>query len=139
LLPARKYRFLLTPDQPYNQVMATVALRADADRIILGGIGLTNDDYLYYRNVFANAGVESRITAFINTTDNPPVERLLVPDMCLAAAEYFAVENKEKVLVLLSDMTLFADALSIVSNQDGPDSLERFNAWFALQRSCAHL
>lgn len=117
LVAGQKIPFFADPDQPYNQVMATVALRADADRIILGGIGLTNDDYLYYRNVFANAGVESRITAFINTTDNPPVERLLVPDMCLTAAEYFAVERKEKVLVLLSDMTLFADALSIVSNK----------------------
>jgi V/A-type H+-transporting ATPase subunit B len=45
------------------------------------------------------------------------VERLLVPDMVLAAAEYFAVEKKEKVLVLLTDMTLFADALAIVSNR----------------------
>ena len=50
-------------------------------------------------------------------TENPPVERLLVPDMALTAAEYFAVEKKEKVLVLLTDMTLFADALSIVSNR----------------------
>ncbi|MFO1471784.1 MAG: V-type ATP synthase subunit B [Turneriella sp.] len=117
LVAGQKIPFFADPDQPYNQVMATVALRADADRIILGGIGLTNDDYLYYRNVFANAGVEHKITAFINTTDNPPVERLLIPDMCLAAAEYFATGRNEKVLVLLSDMTLFADALSIVANK----------------------
>jgi len=117
LVAGQKIPFFADPDQPYNQVMATVALRADADRIILGGIGLTNDDYLYYRNVFANAGVENKITAFINTTDNPPVERLLIPDMCLAAAEYFATGKNEKVLVLLSDMTLFADALSIVANK----------------------
>jgi V/A-type H+-transporting ATPase subunit B len=97
--------------------MATVALRAQADKIILGGMGLSNDDYLYYRNVFENAGALERIIAFINTTENPPVERLLVPDMVLAAAEYFAVEKKEKVLVLLTDMTLFADALAIVSNR----------------------
>jgi V/A-type H+-transporting ATPase subunit B len=117
LVAGQKIPFFADPDQPYNQVMATVALRADADRIVLGGIGLTNDDYLYYRRVFADAGVENRITAFINTTDNPPVERLLIPDMCLAAAEYFAVQHKQKVLVLLSDMTLYADALSIVSNK----------------------
>ncbi len=117
LVTGQKIPFFADPDQPFNQVMATVALRAQADKIILGGMGLSNDDYLYYRNVFENAGALERIIAFINTTENPPVERLLVPDMALAAAEYFAVEKKEKVLVLLTDMTLFADALSIVSNR----------------------
>ena len=97
--------------------MAMVALRAEADKIILGGMGLSNDDYLYYRQVFENAGALDRIIAFINTTENPPVERLLVPDMALAAAEYFAVDKNQKVLVLLTDMTLYADALSIVSNR----------------------
>ena len=117
LVTGQKIPFFADPDQPFNQVMATVALRAQADKIILGGMGLTNDDYLYYKGVFENAGALERIVAFINTTENPPVERLLVPDMALTAAEYFAVENKEKVLVLLTDMTLYADALSIVSNR----------------------
>lgn len=117
LVTGQKIPFFADPDQPFNQVMATVALRAKADKIILGGMGLSNDDYLYYRNVFENAGALERIVAFINTTENPPVERLLVPDMTLSAAEYFAVEKKEKVLVLLTDMTLYADALSIVSNR----------------------
>jgi len=53
----------------------------------------------------------------VNTTEEPPVERLLIPDMALAAAEYFAVDKNEKVLVLLTDMTLYADALAIVSNR----------------------
>ncbi len=97
--------------------MANVALRAEADKIILGGMGLTNDDYLYFKNVFNNAGVLDRIVSFVNTTENPPVERLLIPDMALTAAEYFAVEKNEKVLVLLTDMTLYADALAIVSNR----------------------
>ncbi len=117
LVTGQKIPFFADPDQPFNQVMATVALRAQADKIILGGMGLSNDDYLYYKNVFENAGALDRIVAFINTTENPPVERLLVPDMALTAAEFFAVEKKEKVLVLLTDMTLFADALSIVSNR----------------------
>jgi len=80
-------------------------------------MGLTNDDYLYYKNVFDNAGALDRIISFVNTTENPPVERLLVPDMALTAAEYFAYDKKETVLVLLTDMTLYADALSIVSNR----------------------
>jgi V/A-type H+-transporting ATPase subunit B len=117
LVSGQKIPFFADPDQPFNQVMAMVALRAKADKIILGGMGLTNDDYLFYKNVFDNAGALDRIISFVNTTDNPPVERLLVPDMALTTAEYFAVEKNESVLVLLTDMTLYADALSIVSNR----------------------
>ncbi|MCQ2324049.1 MAG: V-type ATP synthase subunit B [Paludibacteraceae bacterium] len=117
LVSGQKIPFFADPDQPYNQVMANVALRAEVDKIILGGMGLTNDDYLYFKNVFANAGVLDRIVSFVNTTENPAVERLLIPDMALTAAEYFAVEKHEKVLVLLTDMTLYADALAIVSNR----------------------
>jgi V/A-type H+-transporting ATPase subunit B len=117
LVSGQKIPFFADPDQPYNQVMAMVALRAKTDKIILGGMGLSNDDYLYFKNVFDNAGALDRIISFVNTTENPPVERLLVPDMALTAAEYFAVDKNESVLVLLTDMTLYADALSIVSNR----------------------
>ena len=95
LVSGQKIPFFADPDQPFNEVMAMVALRAKADKIILGGMGMTN----------------------VNTTEDPAVERLLVPDMALAAAEYFAVEKHEKVLVLLTDMTSYADSLSIVSNR----------------------
>ncbi|MDA3894216.1 MAG: V-type ATP synthase subunit B [Salinivirgaceae bacterium] len=117
LVTGQKIPFFADPDQPFNQVMAMVALRAKADKIILGGMGLTNDDYLFFKNIFENAGVLDRITSFVNTTEDPPVERLLIPDMALTAAEYFAVEQNKNVLVLLTDMTLYADALSIVSNR----------------------
>ena len=117
LVTGQKIPFFADPDQPFNQVMALVALRARADKIILGGMGLSHDDYLYYKNTFENAGVLDRIVSFVNTTEDPPVERLLVPNMALTAAEYFALEKKEKVLVLLTDMTLYCDALSIVSNR----------------------
>ena len=117
LVSGQKIPFFADPDQPYNQVMADVALRADVDKIILGGMGLSNDDYLFFRQAFEGAGALDRIVSFVNTTEEPPVERLLIPDMALAAAEYFAVDKNEKVLVLLTDMTLYADALSIVSNR----------------------
>jgi len=117
LVSGQKIPFFADPDQPYNNVMAQVALRADVDKIILGGMGLSNDDYLYFRHEFENAGALDKIISFVNTTENPPVERLLIPDMALTAAEYFAVDKNEKVLVLLTDMTSYADALSIVSNR----------------------
>ena len=117
LVSGQKIPFFADPDQPFNEVMAMVALRAKADKIILGGMGMTNDDYYFFRNTFSNAGALDRIISFMNTTEDPAVERLLVPDMALAAAEYFAVEKHEKVLVLLTDMTSYADSLSIVSNR----------------------
>ncbi|MCF8302054.1 MAG: V-type ATP synthase subunit B [Bacteroidales bacterium] len=117
LVSGQKIPFFADPDQPYNQVMAMVALRAKADKIILGGMGLTNDDYLFFKNVFDNAGALDRIVSFVNSTEDPPVERLLVPDMALTAAEYYAVDKNQSVLVLLTDMTLYADALAIVSNR----------------------
>lgn len=117
LVTGQKIPFFADPDQPFNEVMAMVAMRAKSDKIILGGMGMTNDDYLFFKNTFSNAGALDRIVSFINTTEDPAVERLLIPDMALSAAEYFAVEKNEKVLVLLTDMTNYADALAIVSNR----------------------
>lgn len=117
LVSGQKIPFFADPDQPYNQVMAQVALRADVDKIILGGMGLSNDDYLYFKQEFEGAGALNKIISFVNTTEQPPVERLLIPEMALCAAEYFAYDKNQKVLVLLTDMTLYADALSIVSNR----------------------
>jgi V/A-type H+/Na+-transporting ATPase subunit B len=117
LVTGQKIPFFADPDQPYNQVLAEVAMRAEADKIILGGMGLSNDDYLFFKNTFSKAGVLNKIVCFINTSENPPLERLLIPDMACTAAEYFANDQKQKVLVLLTDMTLYADALAIVANK----------------------
>ena len=118
IVTGQKIPFFADPDQPYNAVMANVALRAKADKIILGGMGLSER-----RLPLLQAGVRKRRCArshrFRSSIPRrmPPVERLLVPDMALTAAEYFAVDKGEKVLVLLTDMTLYADALAIVSNR----------------------
>ncbi|WP_334112712.1 V-type ATP synthase subunit B [Paucihalobacter sp.] len=117
LVTGQKIPFFANPDQPYNQVLAEVAMRAEADKIILGGMGLSNDDYLFFKNTFTKAGVLNKIVCFINTSENPPLERLLIPDMACTAAEYFANDQKQKVLVLITDMTLYADALAIVANK----------------------
>ncbi|MDX1628750.1 MAG: V-type ATP synthase subunit B, partial [Fulvivirga sp.] len=117
LVAGQKIPFFADPDQPYNQVMAEVALRAEADKIILGGMGISHDDYLYFKDTFEQAGVQEKIISFINTSEDPPLERLLIPDMVCTAAEYFAHDKQEKVLVLLTDMTLYADALAIVANK----------------------
>ena len=73
LVTGQKIPFFADPDQPFNQVMAMVALRAESDKIILGGMGMTNDDYLFFKNTFSNAGALDRIVSFINTTEDPSV------------------------------------------------------------------
>lgn len=117
LVTGQKIPFFADPDQPYNQVMADVALRAEADKIVLGGMGMSHDDFLYFKSTFEKAGVREKIISFINTSEDPPLERLLIPDMACTAAEYFANDKQQKVLVLLTDMTLYADALAIVANK----------------------
>ena len=117
LVTGQKIPFFADPDQPYNKVIAEVALRAEADKIVLGGMGLSNDDFLFFKNTFEAAGVMDKIVCFINTSEDSPLERLLVPDMACTAAEYFANDKQQKVLLLLTDMTLYADALAIVANK----------------------
>ena len=114
IVTGQKIPFFADPDQPYNAVMANVALRAKADKIILGGMGLKYDDYLYFRNTLDAHGALSRSVLFIHTAADPTVECLMVPDMSLAVAESYALEGK-RVLVLLTDMTNFADALKEIA------------------------
>ncbi len=64
LVSGQKIPFFADPDQPYNEVMAMVALRAKVDRIILGGMGMSNDDYLFYKKTFESAGALDRIVLY---------------------------------------------------------------------------
>jgi V/A-type H+-transporting ATPase subunit B len=77
-------------------------------------MGLKYDDYLYFRDTLEQRGALVRSIMFVHTASDPTVECLLVPDMSLAVAEHFALEGK-RVLVLLSDMTNFCDALKEIS------------------------
>lgn len=77
--------------------------------IVLGGMGLKYDDYLAFRDTLEKGGAMSHTVMFIHTASDPTVECTLVPDMALAVAEQFALNGK-KVLVLLTDMTNYADA-----------------------------
>ncbi|MFP4356359.1 MAG: V-type ATP synthase subunit B [Phycisphaerae bacterium] len=114
LVESQKLPIFSVAGEPYNQVLARVGLQAEADVIILGGMGLRHDDYLTFRNTFEEGGVLGRTIMFVHTAADPIVEALLVPDMCLAVGEAFALQGK-KVLVLLTDMTAFADALKEIA------------------------
>ena len=114
LVDSQKLPIFSVAGEPYNELLARIAMQAEVDVIILGGMGLKHDDYLAFRNTLDEHGALSRSVLFIHTASDPVVECLLVPDMCLAVAESYALQNK-KVLVLLSDMTNFADALNEIS------------------------
>ena len=100
--------------EPYNEVLSRIAIQAEIDIIILGGMGLKYDDYLFFRDTLEEQGALSRSIFFIHTASDPTVECLLVPDISLAVAEQFALLGK-RVLVLLTDMTNFSDALKEIA------------------------
>jgi V/A-type H+/Na+-transporting ATPase subunit B len=114
LVEAQKLPIFSVAGEPYNELLARVGLQARADVMVFGGMGLRHDDYLAFRDAFADGGGEGRTIMYVHTAADPPVECLLVPDLCLAVAERFAVEGK-RVLVLLTDMTAFSDALKEIA------------------------
>lgn len=114
LVESQKLPVFSVSGEPYNPLLARIALQAEVDLIILGGIGLKYDDYLYFRDTLEEGGALSRTIFFVHTAADPVVEALLVPDISLAVAERFALKDK-RVLVLLTDMTNFADALKEIA------------------------
>ena len=114
LVVSQKLPIFSISGEPYNQVLARIALQAEVDMIVLGGMGLKYDDYLYFRHELENGGALSRSIFFVHTSADPAVECLQVPDICLSVAEQFALHGKN-VLVLLTDMTNFADAMKEIA------------------------
>ncbi|HIR50636.1 MAG TPA: V-type ATP synthase subunit B [Candidatus Avoscillospira avicola] len=109
LVESQKLPIFSVSGEPYNQLLARIAMQAEVDVIVLGGMGLKYDDYLFFRDTLEKGGAMGRTVMFVHTASDPIVECTLVPDMSLAVAEQFALEGK-KVLVLLTDMTNYADA-----------------------------
>jgi V/A-type H+-transporting ATPase subunit B len=114
LVVSQKLPIFSVSGEPYNELLARIALQAEVDMIILGGVGLKYDQYMYFRNTLEEGGALSRSIFFIHTASDPIVEGLMVPDLSLAVAEQFALKGRE-VLVLLTDMTNFADALKEIA------------------------
>ena len=114
LVVSQKLPIFSISGEPYNQLLARIALQAEADVIVLGGMGLKYDDFLYFKDELSNGGALSKTVMFIHTASDPTVECMMIPDMALAVAEQFALQDKD-VLVLLTDMTNFADAMKEIA------------------------
>ena len=115
LVESQKLPIFSVAGEPYNELLARIAMQAEVDVIVLGGMGLKHDDYLTFRNTLDEHGALPRTVMFIHTASDPVVECLLVPDMALATAEHFATAENKRVLVLLTDMTNFCDALKEIA------------------------
>ena len=114
LVKSQKLPVFARAGEPYNELLARIALQADSDVIVIGGMGLKHDEYLKLRNTLDASGALAKTVMFVHTAADPTVECTLVPDVSLAVAEKFALSGKD-VLVLLTDMTSFADALKELS------------------------
>ncbi|CAF24403.1 V-type ATP synthase subunit B [Candidatus Protochlamydia amoebophila] len=130
LVKSQKIPIFSVPGEPYNALLMRIANQTDADVVIIGGMGLTFKEYQAFIENAETAGTINKTVMFIHRATDPAVECLLVPDMALACAERFATDGKN-VLVLLTDMTAFADAIKeiaitmdqVPSNRGYPGSL----------------
>lgn len=114
LVVSQKLPIFSISGEPYNELLARISMQAEADVIVLGGMGLKYDDFLYFKDALSKGGALSKTVMFIHTASDPTVECMMIPDMVLAVAEQFALQNKD-VLVLLTDMTNFADAMKEIA------------------------
>lgn len=114
LVMSQKIPIFSIPGEPYNALLMRIANQTDADIVIIAGMGLTFREYQAFIDNAEKSGSMDKTIMFIHKATDPAVECLLTPDMALACAEKFAIEGKN-VLVLLTDMTAFADAIKEIS------------------------
>lgn len=108
LVKSQKIPIFSVAGEPYNALLMRIASQTDADVVIIGGIALRFDDYQMF--VDKSQELSGKALLFIHQAIDPPVQGLLIPDMALACAEHFATAGSD-VLVLLTDMSAFANAL----------------------------
>ena len=114
LVESQKIPIFSVSGEPYNALLARIGFQADADIVVFGGMGLIFDDYHFFKTAFEEHNVSHKTIMFVNRASDPTVERLMIPDLALSVAEKFAVEEGKRVLVLLTDMTAYADAMKEV-------------------------
>ncbi|WP_139415224.1 V-type ATP synthase subunit B [Chlamydia abortus] len=115
LVKSQKIPIFSSSGENHNALLMRIAAQTDADIVIIGGMGLTFVDYSFFVEESKRLGFADKSVMFIHKAVDAPVECVLIPDMALACAEKFAVDQNKNVLVLLTDMTAFADALKEIA------------------------
>ena len=107
---------------PHNELAAQIVRQASVKgeesnfAIVFGAMGIKHDDADFFRQSFEGSGVIERVVMYVNLADNPAVERISTPRCALTAAEYLAYEEGMHVLVILTDITAYAEALRELSS-----------------------
>lgn len=111
---------------PHNELAAQIVKQAslgdDSDEelvVIFAAMGVNHDVADYFSKTFNESGVSDHVVMFLNLANDPVVERLITPKVALTAAEYLAFDEGKHVLVILTDMTSFAEAMREVSSSKG--------------------
>lgn len=107
---------------PHNQLAAQIVRQAklkNSDEkfaVVFAGMGIKHDDYDFFKKEFEQSGASSRVVSYINLADAPIVERISTPRTALTAAEYLAFEEDMHILVVMTDITSYAEALRELSS-----------------------
>lgn len=112
----------LPHDQLAAQIVEQASLGEDSDEdfaIVFAAMGVKYDVAEFFRRTFEESGASSHVAMFLNLSNDPVVERLITPKVALTAAEYLAFEKNMHILVILTDMTSFAEAMREVSSLKG--------------------
>jgi V/A-type H+-transporting ATPase subunit B len=132
LLRGQKLPLFSGAGMPHDQLAAQIVRQAtlgkeagapqtegDEFAIVFAAMGVKNDVADYFRRSFTESGALTRVAMFLNLADDPPVERVVTPRAALTLAEYLAYELEKHVLVVLTDMTNYGEALRQISNVRG--------------------
>lgn len=105
---------------PHDKLAAQIVAQASGENyVVFAGIGLTHDTYQYFQNAFLESGTMDKLVSFLNLASSPVAERLVIPKVALTAAEYLAFDKGKDVLVVMTDMTAYCEALREVSVAKG--------------------
>lgn len=109
---------------PHNEIAAQIVNQAKISKeedfyIIFAGLGIKADDASFFLRKFEEGGALGRLITFLNLADSPSVERLIAPRCALTVAEYLAFKKNKHVLVIMSDLTNYCEALREVSSARG--------------------
>ncbi|MAF80004.1 V-type ATP synthase subunit B [bacterium] len=106
---------------PHNQLAAQIARQAtvlgkkESFAVVFAAMGITNEEALFFQNEFKRTGASERVVMFLNLADDPAIERIITPRIALTTAEYLAFEKGMHVLVILTDLTNYCEALREIS------------------------
>lgn len=112
----------LPHDKLAAQIVEQASLGEDSDEefaIVFAAMGVKYDVAEYFKRTFEECGASAHVAMFLNLSNDPVVERLITPKVALTAAEYLAYEKNMHILVILTDMTSFAEAMREVSSLKG--------------------